>query len=46
MKRLVSIFTLAALLAVLVPSCDKTTPENRDGKDDSEKTDPTPIPTP
>lgn len=46
MKRLVSIFTLAALLAVLVPSCDKTTPENRDGKDDSEKTDPTPTPTP
>ena len=46
MRKLVSIFTMAALLAVLVPSCDKTTPENRDGKDDSGKTDPTPTPTP
>ena len=46
MRKLVSIFTMAALLAVLVPACDKTTPENRDGKDDSGKTDPTPTPTP
>ena len=46
MRKLVSIFTMAALLAVLAPACDKTTPENRDGKGDSGKTDPTPTPTP
>ena len=47
MKRIVSILSMAALLAVLVPACNKTTPEKTDeGKDDSGKVDPDPTPTP
>lgn len=46
MKKTVRILALAALMAVLVPSCNKTTAEQTggNGTDDSGKTDPVPAP--
>ena len=48
MKKTLSILTMAALLVALVPSCNKTTPENNGGKDNGGDVtpDPTPDPTP